>query len=267
MILTIDIGNSRTKWGMFNSDHTLLETGVFSNLDYPVAPPRIWAACHHALVACVADERLVDKISGLLAILGISARILRSTQSACGVENAYDQFSQLGVDRWAAIVAAWQLYKAPCLVVNAGTAVTLDAIAIKSIDQGEVASPKQGRFIGGLILPGLKLTQNSLFNSTAKLQYCILDEPSADLETFKLFATNTASAVQCGIKAAIVCLIKAMILELKMSYGEQIFCVISGGDAAIFADALDTFHFDQQATPIVLDPHLVLKGLLFLHDE
>ena len=113
MILTIDAGNSRTKWGIFDGWHALIATGVFVNNEYPTAPPAIWATCHNAIVACVASEAIANNINRLVNMSGISARFIKSTAQACGVENGYDNPAQLGADRWVAVIAAWRLCQLP----------------------------------------------------------------------------------------------------------------------------------------------------------
>ena len=266
MILTIDAGNSRTKWGVFDASHVLIATGVFANTEYPILPPASWANCQLAVVACVAGESVADNIDHLLAKVGVSARFMQASASACGLENGYDNPAQLGIDRWAAMLAAWQQYKAPCVVVNAGTAVTLDVIAMLSSDDGKDPA-RQARFMGGLILPGLQLMQSSLCDNTAQIKSRSLESTTADLPAFQRLATNTASAVHSGALAANIYLIKAMLSQSQAHASEQILCVLSGGDAAVFKTALDTFPPINLTTVIILEPHLVLKGLHLLHYE
>ena len=256
MILTIDAGNSRTKWGVFDGWHALIATGVFVNNGYPTAPPAIWATCHNAIVACVASEAVADDISRLVYMLGISARFIKSTATACGVKNNYDNPAQLGVDRWAAVIAAWQLTKAPCVVVNAGTAVTVDAVAIR---QDSVNSHKQGVFMGGLILPGLQLMQTSLLGNTAQIQ-------AGHAAMLQAFPTNTANAMHTGAVTAVLGLIKAMMSQLQVTHKDPVSCILSGGDTAVFAAALENYQPIKLANPLIVDPYLVLKGLLFLND-
>src|SRR4051794_2109068 len=76
----------------------------------------------------------------------------------CGVRNYYEEASQLGSDRWAALIAAWQQQRQGCLVVDAGTATTIDALS----DTGE--------FLGGIITPGVDLMQKALMENAGSLK-------------------------------------------------------------------------------------------------
>ena len=78
----------------------------------------------------------------------------RVKEAAAGVTNAYPDVSQLGIDRWLALIAAWNKYHAPVCVAGCGTAVTLDVV------DGD------GYHLGGLIFPGLRLMQQSLITHT-----------------------------------------------------------------------------------------------------
>ena len=79
-----------------------------------------------------------------------SAHFIGAREKQCGVRNGYAKPAQLGSDRWAALIAAWHLVQRKCLVVDSGTATTIDTLS------------GQGEFVGGLILPGVELMQRSL---------------------------------------------------------------------------------------------------------
>ena len=81
----------------------------------------------------------------------------RSTASACGVTNSYRQPRRLGVDRWVAMIGAWSEFESSCLVVDAGTAVTIDAI------------DDTGQHLGGQILPGVALMARALASNTSDI--------------------------------------------------------------------------------------------------
>ena len=83
-----------------------------------------------------------------------SIEFIAARNEQCGVRNLYQPPVQLGSDRWAALIAAWQQEHTSCLVVNCGTATTLDALSA------------QGEYLGGLILPGVSMMQKSLVTGT-----------------------------------------------------------------------------------------------------
>ena len=154
MILTIDAGNSRTKWALFDDAGEVAWQGVCLNADMASAaflPDNQTAS--RTIIANVAGASHAEKISARLQQFHINQpHWAKASAEACGLKNCYAQPETLGIDRWAAMIAAWHRIQAPCVVVNAGTAVTIDGIYPISAQ-----NPSIGEFKGGLILPGLRL--------------------------------------------------------------------------------------------------------------
>jgi type III pantothenate kinase len=238
MILAIDAGNTRTKWGVFDDQGLLVEQGVADNLDPNALGEQFKAlqGLRRAVVSNVAGEAVAKRIARVLAGLNLSALWVKPQATACGVNNGYQAPETLGSDRWAALIAAWNTYHAPCVVVNAGTAMTVDALT------------GQGEFLGGLILPSLGLMRVSLATGTAKVA------PAAG--NWRDFPNSTADAVQTGALAAMAGAVRHMVELLEMREARAPVCVLSGGDAEALAAAL--------AMPTIQNPHLVLHGLLLL---
>lgn len=154
----------------------------------------------------------------------------------CGVSNGYTQPVQLGSDRWAALLAAWNRVRGPCLVVNCGTATTIDALSAS------------GKFIGGLILPGLELMQRSLRDATAQLQ--------ADQGGYLPFPVDTASAMFSG---AIQASCGAIERQYALLGEHDAPVLLSGGAAGILQAHL--------GVPLRVEDNLVLQGLLLIAQE
>jgi type III pantothenate kinase len=238
MILAIDAGNTRTKWGVFDDQGLLAQQGVADNLD-PAALGEQLKSLHgvrRAVVSNVAGAMVASRISLVLAGLNLPALWVKPQAAACGVSNGYQAPETLGSDRWAALVGAWNTYHAPCIVVNAGTAMTVDALS------------GQGEFLGGLIVPGLGLMRVSLVSGTA----AVAPAPGH----WRDFPDTTADAVHTGLIAACTGAIRHMEQVLAMREGRAPLCILSGGDAEALAAALPM--------PATLNPHLVLHGLLLL---
>ena len=112
----------------------------------------------------VAGEAARVRVEAQLARWRVTPEWLTASAAACGVTNRYARPAQLGADRWASLVAAWRrstatdLFPPACVVVNAGTAVTIDAL------------DADGVFRGGLILPGMRLMLQALAENTAGLK-------------------------------------------------------------------------------------------------
>ena len=228
MILCLDAGNSRLKFGLFDGTgwrkQGALNHKAFDDLltELPQQPTRI--------VACnVAGEAVRLRIEALASRLDLPLDWLTSSAAACGVSNGYDQPAQLGADRWAALIAARALHEGPCLVVMAGTATTIDAL------------DANGLFRGGLILPGLSLMRAALARNTADLPHAA--------GHYRPHPTNTDDAIVSGAIHATL----GAIERLHVTLGDDLLCLLSGGAAA-------------ELTPHMNLPHrlidnLVLEGL------
>jgi type III pantothenate kinase len=228
MILCLDAGNSRLKFGLLDDGGWLLQDA----LDYAAfdeLPARL-PAMPARIVACnVAGEAVRLRIEALAASLILPLEWLTGTAAACGVRNGYDRPQQLGADRWAALIAARALHAGPAVVVMAGTATTIDTL------------DGSGLFRGGLILPGLALMRAALAGNTADL-------PHAS-GNFKALPTNTDDAIVSGAIHATLGAIERM----RATLAEGALCLLSGGAAAELAPHLDLPHR--------LIDNLVLEGL------
>ena len=243
MILAIDAGNSRTKWGVFDAAGELQAQGVCLNADLAsMEMPRAWKSCERAVISNVAGTAVAE---ALKTILVMPVNWVRAAEYACGVNNSYTKPQQLGVDRWAALIAAWHRYHKPCVVVNAGTALTIDALGMDG---------QHGVFIGGLIAPGLRLMQQSLKQGTAGV---------AELSgSFKDFPTSTGDAFYTGALIAMTGAIKSMFTRLQQHENQAPRCILSGGDASLLAEMLSAD--PEVAKHLVIADNLVLQGLLLM---
>jgi type III pantothenate kinase len=227
-ILCLDAGNSRLKCGLFDGKRWrmqgALDYDAFDDLvaELSAAPARI--------VACnVAGDAVRQRIEALAARLGCPLDWLTSSASACGVRNAYDNPAQLGADRWAALIGARSLHAGPAVVVMAGTATTVDAL------DGD------GRFRGGLILPGLALMRAALARNTAGLPHAA--------GHYQAMPTNTDDAIVSGAIHATLGAIERM----RATLGEDALCLLSGGAAGELVPHLEL--------PQRQIDNLVLEGL------
>ena len=225
-VLCLDCGNTRVKWGLRHGQEWL-ESGVATYGELP----SLSVSADRLLVCNVAGER------GRLAVQSLADRLARSVEwvraqgQQCGVVNGYDHPEQLGADRWAALIAARQLRSGSSLVVNAGTATTIDLL------------PADGTFPGGLILPGLALMRESLVAATADL-------PPGGGE-FRDLPTNTFDAIISGVMAATLGAIERQFRQIDRQ--PDPLCLLSGGNALLLKPHLNIACRHE--------PDLVLIGL------
>ncbi|HYN54465.1 MAG TPA: type III pantothenate kinase [Methylotenera sp.] len=256
-ILAIDAGNTRVKWGLFDALGGLMEYGacLHSELTNTILPQT-----SRVIISNVAGKSIEATLKKTLP--NSTIRWVSAGLEACGVENRYETPAKLGSDRWAAVIAAWHIKHAPCVVVNAGTAVTVDALSIHPENNS-------GIFLGGMILPGLNLMQQSLGIATAQLP-----EKTADSHTdinqhihhpMNIFATNTVDAIYAGALHAILGAINLMALELHRHSNTTPHIIISGGNAAIIHQQLIQHHLmDNVTNSAIIVDNLVLQGLYLL---
>lgn len=241
MILCLDAGNTRLKWGLRDDaarglrDGTAWRAqGALEHADCAQLAALLPAPPERILACNVAGTAVATRIEALAAQLGAPLDWFRSASACCGVNNGYDRPEQLGADRWAALVGAHALHRGPALVVMAGTATTIDVL-----DAG-------GTFRGGLILPGLDLMRAALARNTAGL-------PEARGE-YRDLPTNTDDAIVGGILHATLGAIERMARRsFDNAAGADFAVVLSGGAADALAPHLDV--------PLRRVEHLVLEGL------
>jgi type III pantothenate kinase len=157
---------------------------------------------------------------------------LRGEAERCGVRSRYERPEQLGPDRWAALVAARSLHNGPCLVVNSGTATTVDMLAA------------DGTFLGGAILPGVELMRFVLHEHTGRL-------PMQEGH-YRETPRNTIDAIETGCRHAQAGAIERMYRAFRELDGNPL-CVVSGGAGRLL--------MEQIAAPRRYVENLVLEGL------
>lgn len=147
--------------------------------------------------------------------------------------------AETGADRLVNAIGARIAYEGPLIVVDSGTATTLDVVAT------------DGGFEGGAIAPGIHLSVEALHAAAAKLPRVALKRPD------KIVGNDTVSAMQSGVFWGYIGLIEGMIARIKAERGEAMTVVATGGVASLFRDATTAIdHFD---------PDLTIRGLLEIH--
>jgi len=244
--LLVDIGNSRIKWAMhdvsgLSACHAMFYD--FSNLMNVL--DRGWkniSAPDRVFISNVAGNKVADKfilwVNKHWQVQPVFAGV---TNTAYGVKNAYADITQLGVDRWLAVIAAWHNYHSAACIVDCGTAITIDGLS------------DGGQHLGGLIMPGREIMQQALFQQTHGIP-----EPG-NVEVNEGFTNNTAQGVVTGCSMAIVALIDRIVHDMRSKFDEKLVCVITGGDAGNIINLL--------SVEFIHEPHLVLHGLVLMAEK
>lgn len=232
-ILLIDAGNTCIKWALSASrDSTVsmltpgdwLQQGAVMHAEM-ARLPTLWHGLKvsRILISNVAGAVVRERLQTLLTASFGAETVpvwFASVAQLAGIRNAYRDPAQLGCDRFAAAIGAWRLFPQQALmVVNCGTATTIDVVSA------------DGVFAGGLILPGLRLMATSLAHNTAQLP-----DTAGQIVLTDDFADNTGDAIISGCINAQVGAIE------RAAQHQSLHCVLSGGAAARIAPFLSIPH-------------------------
>ena len=156
-----------------------------------------------------------------------------------GVEVRIDKPSEAGADRLVNAIGAHIAYAGNLIVIDSGTATTLDVIAA------------DGAFEGGVIAPGINLSMQALHEAAAKLPRIAIQRPS------RVIGKDTVGAMQSGVFWGYVALIEGLVDRIRAEYARPLTVVATGGVASLFEGATAKInHFD---------PDLTIRGLLEIH--
>lgn len=245
MILELDMGNTRIKWRLRGESGKVARGSMSSLTGWPEFGLVISNAIANlsqqqlsrVLVASVlSDDRKLSFSSWCKDYFFVTPEFANSQAAAAGVTNGYAVPDRLGVDRWLAVLAGYNLARQSCVVIDCGSAITVDLVASKGVH------------LGGYIAPGLSMMRRALFQDTAGIVLC------ENLAEFDLRpGRDTEAAVVAAQSAMVVGLVVQAVHQLQQQDTVAPVLVVTGGDAgyvlAHFPDAL-------------LQSELVLDGLV-----
>ena len=246
--LALDVGNTRLKWALYERplpDAALLAHGAefLENIDRLAEGPWADLAEPACMLGCVvAGDAIKRRAQEQMEIWDLVPKWVVPSVAEAGLVNGYDHPSRLGADRWVAMIGARQHMLArspsprPMVVVMVGTAVTVDAI------------DTEGRFLGGLILPGHGIMLRALESGTAGLHV-----PTGEVRPFP---TNTSDALTSGGTYAIAGACERMVQHLRERTGLDPLCIMTGGAGWKMAPSM--------SVEFELVDNLIFDGLLAL---
>jgi type III pantothenate kinase len=249
--LLLDVGNTRLKWGVMK-DGAIHRTGHISHDNIRKAglaalTSKLPRDVDAVMASNVAGTSFATRLAGVISLhCGCEVHFARSERSACGVTNGYRLPRRLGVDRWVAMIGAWAEFGKPCLVVDVGTAMTIDAIG------------RDGQHLGGQILPGVALMREALAGHTSELPKVTARSAKA-ASGMDMFGNSTTAAITHGTYAAVVGAVEHAAEALRGGGYRKPAVVLTGGDASRILTALGGAPSHR--------PNLVLQGLAALLDK
>jgi len=218
MKLLLDVGNTAVKWAR-STNGGLVSPGRFVHRagDIGALADAAWSGLRPADEVVIANVAGRDTEAALAdwfrAHWQVQPVFLRATATACGVTNGYTDPETLGIDRWAAVVAAHHDYPGALCVVDCGTAITLDMVTA------------EGEHRGGLILPGIGILQQTLLQNTAQLRLSGKSPVTTPL------ADTTTAGISAGAVYLLVAAIDRCVADMRAEQGTGIDIIMTGGDA------------------------------------
>lgn len=219
MIVDIDVGNSRIKWRVVKNgapDDRPPVTDIKSLLRVVEAegpPARI-------RLSSVGSRAVTEELAEQAARWGSQLQQARTSRETAGVHCGYLEPSSMGVDRWLALLAARNRFKDACVVVDAGTAITVDLL------------DGQGCHLGGYIVPGFAMVYQSLNLGTSNIRIELGSNTNCSP------GKTTGEAIGHGTLLMIKTMIEASVASLRAN-NKSVKVIITGGDGSILMSALE----------------------------
>lgn len=246
MLLAIDIGNSSTKFGVFDDENFVKQFSV----------PTIRTNTADEICDLIKSE-----INGRISFVEVSSVVSELENSYRElaeeklnskinfVDNKFDSGlkinyfppENLGVDRLIAAFAAAEKYGKPIIVCDFGTATTIDAVNSKA------------EFLGGIIAPGMSILADALFQKTSKLPKVEIKKPES------IFGNSTIASIQSGIYHGYIGLVDGILRKMMDELGENAKIIATGGLASKIAISSELIEF--------VDEKLMLDGLRMIYER
>jgi type III pantothenate kinase len=243
MFLLIDIGNTKTKW-MLRDDKSIYKQDIFFTEDIDQDHFEFDEKIKKILISNVAgfEKEAILKIK--LKKFSCPIEFIKPDKTYKNFSNNYENATKLGTDRWLSALSVSHDIKKAAVVASVGTAVTIDYVSYDHKNN-------QHTFEGGVILPGLHLTKNTLSNDTADLKN--------GEGVFQMPSINTANAIETGFIFSVLGNIKSF-FEIASNQSKDVVIILSGGDAEIIYEHMD----ESLGKYVSIKKDLVIEGLFVL---
>jgi len=256
MLLAIDVGNTNIVLGVFDGER-LTESWRLGTIRGRTADDiGIWVSQlfqHRAIdvgrMEGIVLASVVPPLTGTMMTMaqryfGITPMNVDHTTDI-GLSIKYKHPAEIGADRLVNAVAAYERFgrerEVPLIVVDFGTATTLDAVSAR------------GEYLGGVICPGVQISADALFQRAARLPRVDVRKPC------EVIGLTTVSAMESGLYYGYVGLVDGLVRRMKTELGQHAICVATGGLASVIAPEVDLIEH--------VDPDLTLQGLRMIWER
>jgi type III pantothenate kinase len=250
VILAIDVGNTHTVLGLFDAQGLGAHWRISSNPDLTADELRVnlgrllvdggrtWEDIEHVILCSVVPRLTVAYEEVAEQVCGQPSMVVGPGLKT-GLAIRYDNPHEIGADRIVNAVAALEEYGPPVLVVDFGTATTIDVV-----DAG-------GAYLGGAIASGVQTSAEALFAKAARLSKIDLEPPD------RVIGTNTRASLQAGLLLGEAAMVDGLVRRVWAELGTEASVVATGGLAESMAPICETI--------TAVEPNLTLKGLILIY--
>lgn len=216
MILLLELGNSRLKAGYY-AENGMVFLGAVTALTsadrnlseiFSLPSQKIESVFMVSVGNPKIESGLIEQVK---QEFGVITNLLTTQPSCCGIECGYPEFKSLGVDRWMGVLGAVSYSGMPVIVVDVGTAITIDVVL-------------DNKHLGGFIVPGLDLMHSSLAKETSNLNCA---DPKDTSVSF--LGQDTKNAIFGGTLFMAVSFVNQVIKNVEFETGRQFNCIGTGG--------------------------------------
>ena len=260
MLLAIDCGNTNTGFAVFDNNSCIGKWRTSTNPNRTADEYAVW------LTQLLALKSLSLKDINSIIIANVVPETEFNLQYLCeqyfflqpmivgdkdlnlGIDIHIDEPSELGADRIVNAVGANDLYKGPLIIIDFGTATTFDI------------TESDGSYAGGLIVPGINLSLEALYNAASRLPRITIEpQPKSKTsnDTYSIIGKSTKTAMRSGIFWGYIGLIEGIIERVKGEYNIPMQTVATGGLAPVFAGSTAAIDF--------VDQDITMHGLVLIH--
>lgn len=249
MLVAVDIGNTNITVGLMK-ESTVLKSFKIPT-DFLRQPPKAADVLKREISAfarkevmesvyvCSVVPDLNKEIRGVFKSCFEKQIVIVGVDVVVPVINRYRIPAQVGADRLVNVYAGLKLYGPGLIIVDFGTAITFDIVSKKS------------EYLGGLIVPGLKLMQEALHKKTALLPYVELAKP------IEIVGKDTVSSIRAGIVYGVAGIYDSILGKLLLKECKGFKIISTGGDGALIEHYV--------AHRAIYEDFLILKGLALVH--
>jgi len=252
LLLVIDVGNTQIVLGVYDGEslkaHWRLDTKARRTEDeMAVMVSQLFnlagidaQSVKSAIISCVVPPLLPALLNFCRNTFSCDPLVV-GPGIKTGVSIRTDDPREVGADRIANTAGGLSIFDPPMILIDFGTAITIDAIS------------KNSEYLGGAIIPGIELSMNALYHKAAKLPKVEIAKPPS------IIGANTVHSMQSGAFYGYVCLVDGIVEKMKLVLGAGSKVIATGGEAALVAKSSKTIEHVEE--------NLTLIGLSVIHKK